>query len=157
VKKFRFRFQTVENVKKREEDLRRERLAEADRTLQEQEALLAGLHQLRDTCQRRIAEQTSEGRLNATEIALSHVYLQKVTGDIQRQQARVEQARREMEARREVLMQAARERKMFENLKARDQSAHRYEESRQEQALMDEIAGRQKGPSSGTSQQPPAQ
>ncbi len=155
MKKFRFRFQAVEDVKKREEDLRRERLVEADRTLQEQETLLAGLHQLRDTCQRRIVEQTSEGRLNATEIALSHVYLQKVTEDIQRQVARVEQARREMEARREGLLQAAQERKMFENLKVRDQSAHRYEEARQDQALMDEIAGRYKQPSSG-GQQPPA-
>jgi len=155
VKKFKFRFQAVENVKRREEDLKRERLSEADRLLQEQEALLSGLHQLRDTCQRRIVEQTVSGRLNAAEITLSHVYLQKVTEDIQRQQAQVARARQEVETRRAVLLQAAQERKMFENLKTRDQTAHRYEEARQEQALMDEIAGRQKGPS-GPAQQPPA-
>lgn len=154
MKKFRFRFQTVENVKKREEDLRRERLSGADRVLQEQEAILADLHQLRETCQRRIVEQTAEGRLNATEIALSHVFHQKVTEDIQRQVARVEQAQRDVENCRQVLLLAAQDRKMLESLKARDESTHRYEEARQEQAMMDEIAGRARQTPPGT--QPPA-
>lgn len=156
MKKFKFRFQTVEDVKKREEDLKREQLAGAGRRLQEQEALLEELHKLRESCQRRIAEQTATGRLNASEIALSHIYLQKVTEDIQNQKARVARARQEMEAVRDLLLRVSQERKMFENLKARDQAAHRFEEARQDQAMMDEIAGRQKGPAPGSAPQPPA-
>ena len=154
MKKFRFRFQTVENVKKREEDIRRERLSAADRVLQDQEAVLAELHHLRESCQRRIVEQTSEGRLNATEIGLSHIYLQKVTEDIQRQLTRVEQARKDVENCRRVLLTAAQDRKMLESLKTRDESAHRYEAARQEQAMMDEIAGRARPNPPGS--QPPA-
>lgn len=153
MKKFKFRFQAVEDVKRREEDLKRERLAEAHRTLQDQETALAGLHSLRDACQRQIVEQTTAGRLNAAEIALSHLYLQKVTEDIQRQRTQVARTQQEVETRRQILLQAAQERKMLENLKARDHAAHRYEEARQEQARMDEIAGRSKQlPASGGQQ-----
>ncbi len=144
MKKFKFRFQSVEDVKRREEDAKREHLALANRTLQDQETALAGLHTLRDDCQRRIVEQATAGRLNAAEITLSHLYLQKVAGDIQRQRAQVARMQQEVETRRELLLQAAQERKMFESLKARDRAAHLYEENKQEQALMDEIAGRQK-------------
>lgn len=146
MQKFKFRFQSVEDVKKREEDQKRERLAEANRALQDHETALAGLHGLRDACQQRIAEQTTAGRLNAAEIALSHLYLQKVAGDIQRQRAQVARAQQEAETRRETLVQTARERKMLENLRTRDQAAHVYEQARQEQAMLDEIAGRSKQP-----------
>jgi flagellar FliJ protein len=153
VQKFKFRFQSVENVKKREEGLKQERLAEVNRTLQDHETALAGLHGLREACQRQITERTTAGRLNAAEIALSHLYLQKVSGDIQRQRAQVARAQQEVEVRRETLVQTARERKMFENLRTRDQAAHLYEQARQEQARMDEIAGRPKQPPASGGQQ----
>jgi flagellar FliJ protein len=155
VKKFKFRFQAVEDVKKREEDLKRERLAEAQKTLQAQEAMLADLRRLRETCQRRMTERTVAGRLNAAEMVLSHLYLQKVTEDIQRQEAHVARVQQDVEARRKVLMEAAQDRKMVENLKARDQAAHAYEAARREQSTMDEIAGRSK-PSSARDGGPPA-
>ena len=141
MKKFNFRFQPVEDVKKRQEDQKREHLAEANKTLRGQEDRLADLHNLRDDCHRQIVKRT-RGRLNAAELVLSNFYLQKVTGDIQRQRKEVSRSQKEVETRRETLIQTARERKMLESLKERERAAHLYKENRKEQAQLDEIAGR---------------
>ena len=148
MKKFRFRFQTVENVKKRQEDQKRERLAEANHTLHGKEAQLAGLNTMRDACERQIVTRTT-GRLNAAELVLSHIYLQKLTRDIRRQKQEVTRAQQEVETRRTTLLETAQERKMFESLRARDRASYMYEEARQEQATMDEIASRIRHPSAG--------
>ena len=140
-KRFKWRFASVKKAKEREEERNQEALAEARRALRAEEAELSRLLELRAACWQQVREKQS-GALNTADLLLAHAYLEKLSGQIQEQARRVENARSGADRKRSVLLKTVQERKVLENLKDRDYREFRKEERRRDQAAMDETANR---------------
>ena len=140
-KRFKWRLESVKNVKTQEEERNQQRLVEAQNALRAEEASLAGLCDQREVYHRQLQEKQS-GRLNTADMSVLHAYLEQLAGKIQAQSSRVESARSTVEQRREALLKSVQENKVLENLETRDYQAFRKAESRKDQAAMDETANR---------------
>ena len=140
-KRFKWRFESVKNAKDKEEERSQQELANAQNKLRSEEEKLADLQGRREVHVRRL-RQKQTGRLNTADISVIHAYLEELSGQIQRQGRRVEEARVNVGHKREALLRTVQENKVLENLKERDNQAFRKTERRRDQARTDEIANR---------------
>lgn len=146
-KRFKWRFETVEKVKRREKEQRQEALASSRRTLQAEEQILAELLTLRVE-QQRLQKQQQEGRLDPQALGRIYAYLENLNEKIEEQQAIVERAHLIEQQKQQALVEAVQEEKVLENLRVKDQQEFRKQERRKEQAQTDETASRRQNPQS---------
>lgn len=78
--------------------------------------------------------------VNAAELQMYADFFRRKTGDIQSQSVQVDSLGREMTERREVLMDAAKDKKALELLKEKQQAALRRERAEKERAFLEELA-----------------
>lgn len=137
--KFLFRFERVLKVKQLKEQERQRELAQAARRA---EATLRSL----DALNRRIREQQSDwrsrvqGDVDAWRLQLSAAFLEHLRQERRETESQLADALQEVEARRSHLLDALKERKIFEALKEREHQSFRRAQARLEQRLTDEAA-----------------
>lgn len=141
-KRFKWRLDPVRKVKEREEERNRETLVEARDALRAEEDRLADLNRQRAEAVREL-QGRQQGALDAGDLARRDAFVRSLNDRIRKQSEAVAAARRQEQERQEALVKAVQERKVFDNLKERDQQRFRKEQLRKEQAATDETANRQ--------------
>jgi len=139
VAKFLFRFERVLKVKQLKEQERQRELAQAARRAEATQRSL-------DALNRRIREQQSDwrsrvqGDVDAWRLQLSAAFLEHLRQERRETESQLTDALQEVEARRSHLLDALKERKIFEALKEREHQSFRRAQARLEQRLTDEAA-----------------
>jgi flagellar protein FliJ len=141
MKRYTFRFQRLLELKERVEAGRKNAFVEAMAVLHKERERFAQLQEIRRRYQQvsRIRPATP---LNPVLLELNTAYLQRLQQEIDLQQAHLRKVEAIVEDRRQKLLAATKERRVFEILKERGLAAHRSEQRRREQIMLDEV-GRQ--------------
>jgi flagellar FliJ protein len=140
-KKFIFRLQTVLEVKERQEEEEKRKLADLMAWQKEDERILAAMKQKEAETKQRLKDKQQAGEwIEVEELKRISYFLKKVAGDIVAQNNKLMEIARRIEEQREVLIKAAQERKTLEMLK--EQHYHEYitEVEEEERKLLDELA-----------------
>ena len=143
MKKFEFRLQRIMEVKEEIEKQKERDFAIAKRKALEEEYKLSEIKIQYENCWKDIENKTSQQTVDTSEIRQYYQYLQKLEGDIERQFICLQETNAEVEKRRDILIEATKERKILENLKGRKLASYQEELNRVEQNFFDEIAGNQ--------------
>jgi len=141
MRRFRFRFQRILEIKGRVEEVCRSALGEAVAVLNQEQDRLAELEGMRQVY-RQGSERLPAAQLDPALLGLNASFLLRLQREIREQQEHIRRVEAIVEDKRQKLLAATKERRVFEILKERDMEGHRREWKRQEQNLLDE-AGKQ--------------
>lgn len=138
MRRFRFKMQTVLDLRQREEDAARVELLQAERQL---EASQSALQQLiaRQNEHRKAMARIGRTVNRSDEMSDLFHFSQMLAVQIQDQNRHLAQAERRVEAQRDRLREIAQARRILEALKEKDQERWRQENLRLEQAFLDEL------------------
>jgi flagellar FliJ protein len=137
---FRFRLETLLRLRLADRDLRRQELAKAQRaedTLLGQADTLAREQSDVQELSRKLA---SPGAADVDRLIASHRYELVLRSRSQQLANQIQQVRGEVERRRQVLVEADRQVRVLEKLRARQQAAHQTRAEKFEQKQLDEQA-----------------
>jgi len=138
MKRFSFRFQRVLELKKSVEEARKIALGEAVEVLNREQLQFERLQQTRQ-----LYLQASRGapaaRLDAPLLGLNASYLLRLEREIGEQKGHIGRIEAIVEERRERLLEATKERRVYEILKEKALEAHKKEQKRQERIQLDEV------------------
>jgi flagellar FliJ protein len=138
MKGFAFRFQRILDLKESLEEARKIALGEVIAVLNREQELLTRLQQTRRRYQQ--AGQTlPAARLHPGLLGLHASYLLRLEREIGEQQEHIRRVEAIVADRRQKLMEATRERRVYEILKEKAREAHQREVRRQEQIRLDEV------------------
>lgn len=140
MKKFRFRLQKVMEIKEEVEKQRMIDLSEAKQVVDLETTRLNHLNDEQIDCQHRIDEKSSTEKINPGELALYYRFLDQTRMRIEAQEDRLQAAHLEMERRRQILLEASKEKKVLEKLKEKKQAAYMIELNHKEQDMINEVA-----------------
>ena len=141
MRKFAYRFQRVLEVKERQEDAQQVVVGEALVVLtREQEALARLVREREATMAAARGQQAAV--LDTPLLRLNSNYMQRLEREIAEQRKHVSQVEAIVAARRAKLVEAKRERRVFEILKEKAWAAHQEESRRQQQLELDEVGER---------------
>ena len=136
---FRFKFESLLNHRRHEEEVAQKLLSEALRDLRQEQARLKSVKkQRRDHIYQLKYNQT--GDLALHEITLSLRYIAKLGEQVDQQQAKVQQAKQRVSMRQQALISAVKKRKIFEKLKENDYRRYQDDLQKKELKFMDEVA-----------------
>ncbi len=135
---FRFRLQTVLDIKRRREDQLAAELAELLARLLRERQLLDNMRRQRDAAGEEMARRN--GRLDLDQVRSQERYRERLEDAINQQVEAMQLIQEQIDACRARLVTASQERQALDNLYERQKNAHRQEEARLEQAFLDEIA-----------------
>lgn len=136
---FKFKFESLLNHRRHEEEVAQKLLSEARMDLRREQSLLRRIkksrreqiHQLKDL-------QT--GALAPQEITLSLQYINQLGERLEQQQEKVHQAQQRVGQRQQALVGAVKKRKMLEKLKDTEHRRYRLEQIKNDRKFMDEVA-----------------
>lgn len=140
MKAFKFRLQTVLDMRERDEEARGRELAEALSVLQRENAKLTELRVLEANALAEYHELQREGRLDVQAIQWFQTYSMGLTVSINEQIQRIVQAEGQVDQRRAVLIEAARAKQVLDQLKDQAKQAHQQAADHEEAKQLDEIA-----------------
>ena len=137
---FTFRLERVRTIRERAEDRAREALTVELRNRAEGEALLRDAADAVTAAREQGRTTVTTGRVSATDFISAQAFLERT--ERLRVEASLELSRREaeVEARREALAAAARDRQAIDKLKERRKAEHDAEWARRAQNTLDELA-----------------
>ncbi len=135
---FTFRFDTILNTKEKIEDEKKNKLGISMQKLAAEQNELDKLCDKKEDLINNWNEKTKETVKVSVLRNLSH-NLDLMQNIIDKQSDIVEQTEIEAEDRRKDLIEASKEKKVFEKLKEKDYEEHKYNELKKEHALTDEI------------------
>lgn len=136
---FKFQFQSILNLKIRLEDLKKAKLGEATEILNsEMEKLNILITEKKN--QFKLMQEKREHGFTPKELISYNNYMERLKKSISIQEVVVNKAREAVEKARVELVNAAKERKMFETLKEKKMEEYWEEYYRKEQIALDEIA-----------------
>lgn len=138
MKRFKFRLQTVHNLREQQRDEAERALVKATVEVTAAEAALAELQQQRAAAEQKMARAT--GLVYADELALQLNYLEFLAQRERALQARVTELEQQREAVRESALKAARDAEVTSQLKQRQRQRHEAELALVEQGFLDEMA-----------------
>lgn len=138
MKRLRFRFQKLLEIKERIEGVRQRAMGEALRALTQEEETLENLRQTQQRYRRAAQEQPARA-LDLGLLLLNLSYDQRLQREILAQGERLHQAAARAEEERQRLVAARRERRTYELLKEKAVAQHRRLQQRHEQRQMDEV------------------
>jgi flagellar FliJ protein len=134
-----FKLQTVLNHRQRLENLAQQNLADS---LQRETAMqhqLAGHRTSLNTLQQELTHRQQTG-ITAQELQLFRLSINRQRKVLQGLIEQAEKLHREVRNNRQLLAEAAREKKLLENLKDKKEAEQKYQDNRQELATLDDIA-----------------
>ena len=145
MKTFRFRFASVQKVRRIEMDLQARVLAEAMQELNRIEEKIAALREDYRLEVARLTQEASDRDFSEIHMG-SHVHFRD---ELMRQERRAlserEAARQRIEEERKKLIERERRKKVFDKLEERDREIYEKESRKSEQDEMDEVAARCRG------------
>lgn len=136
--RFRYRMQSILDIKLKMETQARQEFAEARMRLDQEEERLAALKERRESYERRAREQLM-GALNCRDMAENKEALLRMDEYIARQLLQVREAENRLERAREKLAEVMKERKSHETLKEKAFEQFLLDEKRQEGKEVDEL------------------
>ena len=138
-----FQLQQVLNYRKEIEKARTLEFATAKRQFESATELLGRHEADADRARAEYNSKQSTG-VNAAELQMYADFFQRKTVDIQLQRIEVDSRGQEMTEKREVLLDAAKEKKALEILKEKQMAAFRREMAEKEQSFLEELAVQKK-------------
>ena len=138
MRRFGFRFQRVLDLKKSVEEARKIALGEVIAVLNREQELLARMRQTRQQYQQ-AGSNLPKARLHPPLLGLNVSYLLRLEREIGEQLEHIRRVEAMVEDRRRKLVEATRERRVFEILKEKAWDMHQRETKRQERIQLDEI------------------
>lgn len=138
MRRFDFRFQRILGLKASVEEARKIALGEVIAILNREQELLARMRQTRQQYQQ-AGNSLPRSRLQPSLLGLNVSYLQRLEREIGEQQVHIRRVEAMVEDRRRKLVQATKERRVFEILKEKAWEAHQREAKRQERIQLDEV------------------
>lgn len=140
-KKFVFRLQSVLEVKLRKEDEEKKKLADLIAWQREEEQILVDLQAKEAETRARLKNAQATGQwLEIDELKRISFFLKKVAKDIEAQKQKLIEIAQMIEAQRDALLEAVKERKTLEKLKERHHEEWLAEIEEEERKLLDELA-----------------
>ena len=136
--RFRYRMQSILDIKLKMETQARQEFAEARMRLDQEEERLAALKERRESYERRAREQLM-GVLNCRDMAENKEALLRMDEYIVRQLLQIKEAEKRLEQAREKLAEVMKERKSHETLKEKAFEQFLLDEKRQEGKEVDEL------------------
>ena len=140
MKRFNFRFQRILKIKERMEEACKIALGKVIAVLNLEQERLADLEQTR-MLYRQGGQELLALQLDPSLLSLNVSYLQRLQREIQEQRMRIQQVEKAVEEKRQELMEATKERRVYEILKERAVEDYRREQKRQERIMLDEVGG----------------
>ncbi len=140
MKRFRFRLQRILDIRDQIRDELRQELGRRNQELLHQESILKGLED--ELRQLRIKQ---DGIITASELLLTGAYALRVQQLIERQVAKVEEARLAVVEAREKYIQANKDAKALEMLKDKKKEEYQQELLHEENNQLDEVATQRAG------------
>jgi len=135
---FTFKFQSILDLKIRLEDQKKSKYGEANEELKRQQDKLNVLFEEREY-QFSIMREKGKTGLTPKELIVYNNYMERLKRSIEIQNVVVEKAKKAVEAARLELVEAAKQRKMFETLKEKKLEEYWEDYYKKEQASLDEI------------------
>ena len=139
MKRFRFRYQTLLEVRERHEKAQEEKFRQALALLAEAEAALQAI-QAEFEAARAEQRASSEGALDLQSLLLFQEYLHSLERRIESQQAVVDEAKERVEARRGLLAEATQQAEIVRKLKQKAERTWLESIDAAEAAFLDELA-----------------
>lgn len=136
---FKFKLEALRQYRNFQEDLLQKELAHAQRDRDQEIDRLQALLDKRSRAENDLKCQ-QEKSTNGPYMALYDAYIQRLTGEIADQRARVKQAEVLCQKKMQDLLEAMQNRKAIDKLKEKDLQAYREELSQTEQKFLNEIA-----------------
>jgi len=140
MRKFRFRLQSLENIKGLELDTLRQQLAKKQAAVRSAEQSLLAIRDALNDAYNELAKLRSEGRTDSTLLLSLESYTVLLRDQLRAQAQRVMQLRREMEEARGLLLTKHREKKVLEKYRERQLAKYSLNVEREEQKQLDETA-----------------
>jgi len=134
-----FKLQTVLNHRQRLENLAQQRLADSLRREAQLHQQITVQKAELNTLQQEFTDRQQKG-ITVDELQLFGLSIQRHRKALRELLEQAERQRREVAGNREQLADAAREKKLLENLKEKKEAEQRYHEGRLETAKLDDIA-----------------
>lgn len=138
MEKFIFRFDTILSTKEKIEDDRKNKLGISMQKLAVEQRHLETLFQKKSDLINNWKEKTQK-TVKVSELRNLSQNLDLMQSIIDKQSMVVEQSELEAENRRKDLLEASKQKKVFEKLKEKDYEEHKYNQLKKEDALTDEI------------------
>ena len=135
---FNFKFQSILDLKIRLEDQKKSKYGEANEELKRQEDKLNVLYEER-TYQFNLMREKGKAGLTPKELIVYNNYIERLKRSIEIQKVVVERAKKAVEKARLELVEAAKQRKMFETLKEKKLEEYWEDYYKKEQSQLDEI------------------
>ncbi len=139
-KKFKFKLQSVLDIKIKNEDDEKRRLADVMQLQAREEQVLAQLHVKKQRLTAELKEKQGAGGINITELQIYSRGIEKTKNDIISQELRLREIAMMLEEQRRKLIEATQEKKIYEKLKENQHKAYIEEEEFAERLLIDELA-----------------
>lgn len=136
--RFRYRMQSILDIKLKMETQAKQEFAEARMNLDQEEERLAALRERRENYERRAREQLM-GALNCRDMAENKEALLRMDEYIAQQLLQVREAEKKLEQAREKLAEVMKERKSHETLKEKAFEQFLLDEKKQEGKEVDEL------------------
>jgi flagellar FliJ protein len=139
---FRFRLETVLTQRRHVEERCQKELADARQELSAAQAVLREAKGTHRQCMRDMRRKQRD-RFRADDMLLYYPYLERLKLDIELHMKRVAAVERDVEQKRQALLEAVKKRKILEKLKEKQRQAHLKAEAGREQRFTDESAAQQ--------------
>jgi flagellar FliJ protein len=138
---FRFRFEALLTTRRHAEDCLQKELWEVRRALAAEQAALREKKNLRRRCLEDLRCKQRQS-FRVPEMLLYDAYLRSLDRDIEAQQKRVAGAERQVNQKRQALIEALKKRKTLEKLKESDRAGYLKALAERERKFIDDVAAR---------------
>ena len=138
MRQFAYRFQRVLEIKERLEDARKAALGEVVSVLNREEEILRDLQETRTRCLHAGRFQPAAA-VDANLLDVQAAYLQRLKRECGEMQDQIRQVESVVEEKRKELMEATKERRVFEILREQREKTYKRDQKRQERRLLDDV------------------
>lgn len=139
-KSFKFRLQTILDYKKDLEDQEKEKLAKILAKIEEAIAYKHHLQVTRQNATVELKEKQRAGGIDVNQLRFYTNYLKKLDNDIVQAELEIQKLRAMEKKQREALLEAAKQRQVYEKLKEKHKEEFDEEQAEIERKLIDELA-----------------
>ncbi|MGE5329244.1 MAG: flagellar export protein FliJ [Deltaproteobacteria bacterium] len=135
---FKFKLQSILNIKIQMEDALKNKIAKAIRCLEEEKDILKNIKEEQKKCMLDISSESSNG-VTVERLRNYNAYISFLKEKVLNQTKRVKSSQEVVDKYREELIQASKEKKMLETLKEKQFNEYLKEEEKNEQKRLDEV------------------
>jgi flagellar FliJ protein len=136
---YQFKLEALRRYRQFEEERLQKELSDAQRSLEQAQAVLSAQIAGRHRCEEEFASRLREG-VTAPQTTLYHSYLQRLSNEIGAQRVELQSLQKACELVREALATAMKKRKMLDRLKEKGEHAFLADLNSAEQKFINEIA-----------------